>query len=43
LGEKHYIGSKIAEIASDILGPCLFIGDFGLKCYIGLDVPNHCG
>jgi len=31
LGVKRYIGSKIAEIAADISGPCLFIGDFGWK------------
>ena len=28
---KRYIGSKIAEIAADMSGPCLFIGDFGRK------------
>jgi len=31
LGVKRYIGSKIAEIAADISGPCLFIGDLGWK------------
>ena len=28
---ERYIGSKIAEIAADISGPCRFIGDFGWK------------
>jgi len=31
LGVKLYIGSKIAEIAADISGPCLFIGNFDRK------------
>jgi len=31
LSVKRYIGFKIAEIAADISGPCLFIGDFRWK------------